>query len=101
MRREDRSKWREGVERFSLLSEKCVKKWQVMNVRRSVVVLCLSQVIDVPIVSLNDPFAWKGHGSLPVKDDVQCSAGFQPCCVVQVHPPMPVTALAVADNWKL
>jgi lethal(2) giant larvae protein len=54
------------------------------------------------LIGENDAYVWKGHNPLVVKEgSVQYAGGFQPTCVVQVHPPMMITALAVDDNWKL
>ncbi|KAI5723945.1 hypothetical protein M8J76_013128 [Diaphorina citri] len=63
------------------------------------------------IVSDRDSFVWKGHARLGVKHTdskdkepskallKSVSPGFQPTCLVQLHPPAAVTSLVLHTEW--
>lgn len=66
------------------------------------------QVRTVNLVSDRDSFVWKGHEKLPLKGKLEDGAttisvapGFQPCSVLQLHPPAAITALALHADWNL
>nr|CAG4643000.1 EOG090X00I4 [Ilyocryptus agilis] len=59
-------------------------------------------VTQINIVSDRDNFVWKGHDKLPVrKGSFSYKAGFQPSCVIQLHPPAAATALALNADWSV
>lgn len=59
-------------------------------------------VTAVSIVSNQAGFTWRGHNPLEAKtSDVQMDPGFQPVCIVQIHPPISCTTLAVHPEWQL
>lgn len=52
------------------------------------------------IVSDRDGFVWKGHSHLAAHESkVKIPAGFQPTSVLQLHPPVAVTALMLHSDW--
>lgn len=52
------------------------------------------------IVSDRDGFVWKGHSHLAAHESkVKIPAGFQPASVLQLHPPVAVTALVLHSDW--
>lgn len=54
------------------------------------------------IVSDRDGFVWKGHSHLVAHEGkVKIPAGFQPTSVLQLHPPVAVTALMLHSEWGL
>lgn len=54
------------------------------------------------IVSDRDGFVWKGHSHLAAHENkVKIPAGFQPAAVMQLHPPVAVTALMLHSDWGL
>lgn len=54
------------------------------------------------IVSDRDGFVWKGHSHLAAHESkVKIPAGFQPTSVLQLHPPVAVTALMLHSDWGL
>ncbi|XP_034242860.1 lethal(2) giant larvae protein homolog 1 isoform X2 [Thrips palmi] len=54
------------------------------------------------IVSDRDGFVWKGHSHLAAHENkVKIPAGFQPTAVMQLHPPVAVTALMLHSDWGL
>nr|XP_018912290.1 PREDICTED: protein lethal(2) giant larvae-like [Bemisia tabaci] len=66
------------------------------------------KVRTVNLVSDRDSFVWKGHEKLPLKGKLEDGAttisvapGFQPCSVLQLHPPAAITALALHADWNL
>lgn len=62
--------------------------------------LLASTVIDV--VGERDGFVWKGHEALtPTVGDMRFAAGYQPTCILQLHPPAACTALALHSEWQL
>ena len=53
-------------------------------------------------MSDGDGFVWKGHEALPVHGgEVKFAAGFQPLCVMQLHPPAAATAQALHSEWQM
>jgi lethal(2) giant larvae protein len=60
------------------------------------------QTFTINIVSERDNFVWKGHEALtPSTGDQRFAAGYQPTCVMQLHPPAACTALALHSEWQL
>lgn len=60
------------------------------------------KVVTVNIVSDRDNFVWKAHDPLTVRGgDLKFPVGFQPSCVMQLHPPATCTALALHSEWQL
>ena len=60
------------------------------------------QAFTINIVSDRDNFVWKGHEALtPTVGDMRFAAGYQPTCIVQLHPPAACTALALHSEWQL
>lgn len=58
--------------------------------------------LSVNVVSDRDNFIWKGHEPLKVAEgELKFAGGFQPSCVIQLHPPAAVTALASQYEWQL
>lgn len=56
----------------------------------------------VNIVCDRDSFVWKGHDKLPTrKGSIPFKAGFQPTCILQLHPPAAATALALHAEWSV
>ncbi|KAE8741158.1 hypothetical protein FOCC_FOCC013321 [Frankliniella occidentalis] len=60
---------------------------------------------DIPVTVMNivsdrDGFVWKGHSHLAAHENkVKIPAGFQPTSVLQLHPPVAVTALMLHSDW--
>ncbi|UYV62473.1 LLGL1 [Cordylochernes scorpioides] len=61
------------------------------------------QVTNVNVVGeRGENFVWKGHDQLTArKEELEMEQGYQPKCLVQLHPPAAVTALALHSNWGL
>lgn len=54
------------------------------------------------IVCDRDSFVWKGHDKLPARNgSISFKAGFQPTCILQLHPPAAATALALHAEWSV
>ncbi|UYV62474.1 LLGL1 [Cordylochernes scorpioides] len=62
-----------------------------------------STVTNVNVVGeRGENFVWKGHDQLTArKEELEMEQGYQPKCLVQLHPPAAVTALALHSNWGL
>ena len=87
-----------------MLSYKPVVLVEILNeleIQESIVISCVF-IFKVNIVSDNDGFVWKGHEALSVRGgDVTFTSGFQPACVMQLHPPAAATALALHSEWQM
>ncbi|XP_049951670.1 lethal(2) giant larvae protein homolog 1 isoform X2 [Schistocerca serialis cubense] len=59
-------------------------------------------VTTTNIVLDRDGFVWKGHDQLTARTGaLSLAPGFQPCSVLQLHPPAAVTALVLQADWGL
>jgi len=66
------------------------------------IVHCRLQVLPVDLVPEPTQHLRRTRRPLRVKQgEVSFGAGFQPICVVQLHPPAVPTAIAVGANWGM
>ncbi|KAL8593324.1 hypothetical protein ACOMHN_009977 [Nucella lapillus] len=60
------------------------------------------QAFSLNLMGDKDNFVWKGHEALsPAGGDMHFAAGFQPTCIMQLHPPAACTALSFHSEWQL